>query len=133
MSAEPSSPNPHSGGFTLIEVMGALLIFVTGVLMVLKLSSSLTIQLDYSGIASELVVVAHEQIDSLVATPFDSLEAKTEQSDFKVGPQEIEYTKTVSVIVVTPLLYRIDVDVSLTDTLDWGPSYAVTTYSAGSW
>ena len=133
MSAEPCPPNPPSGGFTLIEVMGALLIFVAGVLMVLKLSSTLTIQLDYSGIASELVVVAHEQIDSLVAMPFDSLEAKTEQNDFKVGAMEIEYTKTVSVSLVNPLLYRIDVDVSLKDTLSWGPSYAVTTYSAGSW
>ena len=134
MSAEPCPPpNPHSGGFTLIEVMGALLIFVGGVLMVLKLSSALTIQLDYSGVSSEIVVVAHEQIDSLAATPFDSLEAKTEANDFKVGPMEIEYTKTVTVSLVNPLLYRFDVDVSLKDTLAWGPGYAVTTYSAGAW
>ena len=133
MNAEPCPPTPPTGGFTLIEVVGALLIFVMGVLMVMNLSSALTIQLDYSGTASEIVVVAHEQIDSLAATPFDSLEAKTEALDFTVGAEEIAYTKTVTVSLLNPLLYRIDVDVSLTDTLSRGPSYAVTTYSAGSW
>ena len=113
--------------------MAALVIFVTGVLTVMRLSSAMASQLEYSGIASELVVIAHEQIDSLAATPFDSLEAKTEENDFKVGALEIEYTKTVTVSVVNPLLYQLDVDVSLKDTLAWGPSYSVTTYSAGSW
>ena len=128
-----SPSNRRCGGFTLIEVMGALLVFVMGVLMVLRLSAAMTTQLEFSGVTSELVVVAHEQIDSLAATPFDSLEAKTEENDFKVGALEIEYTKTVTVSLVNPLLYRFDVGVSLKDTLAWGPSYSVTTYSAGSW
>ncbi len=133
MSGAQCPPNPRYGGFTLIEVMGALLVFVMGVLMVLRLSAAMTTQLEFSGITSELVVVAHEQIDSLAATPFDSLEATTVNVDLKVGKQEIEYTKTVTVGLVNPLLYQIDVDVSLKDTLAWGPSYSVTTYSAGSW
>ncbi len=133
MNGEPCPPNSRCGGFTLIEVMGALLIFVLGVLMVLRLSAAMTAQLEYSAITSELVVIAREQIDSLAATPFDSLEAKTEKNDFKVGAVEIEYTKTVTVSLVNPLLYLIDVDLSLKDTLAWGPSYSVTTYSAGSW
>ena len=113
--------------------MAALLIFVMGVLMLLRLSAAMTAQLEYSGITSELVVIAHEQIDSLAATPFDSLVAITVQNDFLVGAVEIEYTKTVTVSLVNALLYQIDVDLSLKDTLAWGPSYAVTTYSAGSW
>ena len=133
MSEESCSPNPHYGGFTLIEVMGALLIFVMGVLMVMNLGSALTTQLKYSGITSEIVVVAHEQLDSLAATPFDSLQAQTVAEDFQVGEQEIEYTKTVTVSLVNPLLYKIEVDVSLTDTLTSGPSYSVTTYAAGAW
>ena len=133
MRGAPCPPNPRCVGFTLIEVMGALLVFVMGVLMVLRLSAAMTTQLEFSGVTSELVVVAHEQIDSLAATPFDSLEAKTEENDFKVGVLEIEYTKTVTVSLVSPLLYQLDVDVSLKDTLAWGPSYSVTTYSAGSW
>ena len=104
-----------------------------GVLIVMRLSAVSSTQLQFSGVASELVVIAHEQIDSLAATPFDSLEAKTEQNDFKVGAAEIEYTKTVTVSLLNPLLYQIDVDVSLKDTLAWGPSYSVTTYSAGAW
>ncbi len=133
MSAEPCSSNPCRGGFTLIEVVGALLIFVMGVLIVMRLSAASSTQLQYSGVASELVVIAHEQIDSLAATPFDSLEAKTEKNDFKVGAGEIEYTKTVTVSLLNPLLYQFDVDVSLKDTLAWGPGYSVTTYSAGAW
>ncbi len=133
MSEESCPPNPRNGGFTLIEVMAALLIFVMGVLMVLNLGSALTTQLEYSGITSEIVVVAHEQIDSLAATPFDSLQAQTVAKDFNVGEQEIEYTKTVTVSLLNPLLYQFDVDVSLKDTLAWGPSYSVTTYSAGAW
>ena len=133
MSREPCPPNSRCGGFTLIEVMSALLIFMIGVLMVLRLSAAMTAQLEYSGVTSELVVIAHEQIDSLAATPFDSLEAETVQYDFKVGAMEIVYTKTVTVSLMNPLLYRIDVDVSLKDTLAWGPSYSATTYSAGSW
>ena len=113
--------------------MGAFLIFVMGVLMVLRLSAAMTTQLEYSGVSSELVVLAHEQIDSLAATPFDSLEAETVKVDFKVGTQEIEYTKTVTVSLVNPLLYQIDVNVSLKDTLAWGPSYSVTTYAGGAW
>ena len=133
MSAEPCPSNSCRGGFTLIEVIGALLIFVMGVLVVMRLSAASSTQLQYSGVASELVVIAHEQIDSLAATPFDSLEAKTEKNDFKVGAAEIEYTKTVTVSLLNRLLYRFDVDVSLKDTLAWGPSYSVTTYSAGAW
>ncbi len=133
MSGEPCPPNPRGDGFTLIEVMGALLIFVMGVLMSLRLSAAMNAQLEYSAITSELVVIAREQIDSLAATPFDSLEAKTEEDNFKVGALEIEYTKTVTVSLVNPLLYQFDVDVSLKDTLAWGPSYSVTTYSAGTW
>ncbi len=104
-----------------------------GVLMVLRLSAAMTNQLEFSGILSELVVIAHEQIDSLAATPFDSLEAKTEGVDLKVGKQEIEYTRTVTVSSVNSLLYQFDVDVLLKDTLALGPSYSVTTYSAGAW
>ena len=133
MSGEPCPANSPCGGFTLIEVMCALLVFVMGVLMVLRLSAAMTTQLEFSGITSELVVVVHEQIDSLVATPFDSLEANTVAVDFKAGKQEIEYTRTVTVSSVNRLLYQIEVGVSLKDTLAWGPSYSVTTYSAGSW
>ena len=113
--------------------MGALLIFVMGVLMVLNFGSALSTQLKDSGITSEIVVVAHEQIDSLAATPFDSVQAQTVANNFLVGEQEVQYTKTVTVSLVNPLLYKIEVDVSLTDTLTSGPSYSVTTYRAGAW
>ena len=133
MSGEPCPHSPPCGGFTLIEVIAALLIFVMGVLMVLRLSAAMTNQLEFSGIVSELVVIAHEQVDSLAATPFDSLEARTVAEILKVGKQEIEYTRTVTVSSVNSLLYQFDVDVLLKDTLAWGPSYSVTTYSAGAW
>ena len=126
------SPNRRCGGFTLIEVMAALMVFVIGVLMVLRLSSSLTTRIEYSGVTSQLVVLAHEQMDSLVATPFDSLSVMSEAADFEIGQLEIEYTTTVTVSLVNPLLYQIDVDWSPKD-LALGPTYSATTYLAGAW
>ncbi len=109
--------------------MGALLIFVTGVLMVLRLSAAATNQIEYSGTNSDLVVMVHELIDSLQATPFDSLVATSQQQDLML--RGIKYVRTLTVSLTNPLLYTIDVDVS--PEAPPGPNYSVTTYVAGVW
>ena len=109
--------------------MGALVIFVIGVLMVLRLSAAATNQIEYSGTTSELIVMVHEVIDSLQATPFDSLQAKSEEGVVTI--RGIKYVGTLTVSLTNPLLYRIEVDVS--PEVPPGPSYSVTTYLAGTW
>jgi prepilin-type N-terminal cleavage/methylation domain-containing protein len=64
-------------GFTLIEVIGALVIFSVGVLMVIQVSGALGTQMRYAGIRSELAVHANQRLDSLHAEAFASVATGT--------------------------------------------------------
>jgi prepilin-type N-terminal cleavage/methylation domain-containing protein len=116
-------------GFTLIEVIAALVIFSVGVLMVIRLSGGLGVQMRFAGTRSELVVHANERLDSLEATPFASVVAGTTADTLSV--QGIEYECTVTVTSVTAVLKRIDV--SLAATGGEGPAHAVTSYLSAVW
>lgn len=131
MNADPCrrSGRPQRG-FTLIEVIAALVIFALGVLMVLDLTGALARQMRYAATTSELVVIAQEQIDSLEALAFESLTVGTTMDSLTV--EGVVYGRAVSVSVRTGLLYQLDVALSPT-TAGEGPSYAVTSYSAAHW
>ena len=119
-----------ASGFTLIEVIGALVIFSVGVLMVIQVSGSLSNQMQYAAVTSELVVRGQEQLDSLEATPFDSLTTGTAVDSLIISGAA--YTQTVSVTTVTALLYQLDVTI-LPRSGGPGPSFAATSYSALPW
>jgi prepilin-type N-terminal cleavage/methylation domain-containing protein len=121
---------PLRAGFTLIEVIGALVIFSVGVLMVLSLAGSLSRQMDWAAVTSELVVRAQERLDSLEAVPFSSLTPGSSEETLRIRGDT--YASTVSVTSVTDLMYRLDVSIGPTDGAD-GPSYAVTSYQVSSW
>ncbi len=72
-------------GFTLIEVVAALVIFSVGVLMVIRLSTASTTQMRYAGVSSALALRAAERLDSLEAEPFASLTPGTEADTFLVS------------------------------------------------
>jgi len=131
VSADPCrvSGGPR-GGFTLIEVIAALVVFLAGVLMVLDLTGALSRQMRYAATTSQLVARAEEQIDSLEAMPFESIGVGTRLDSLTV--EGVAYARTVSVSAVTALLYRIDVTLAPM-TAGEGPSYAVTSYSAAHW
>jgi prepilin-type N-terminal cleavage/methylation domain-containing protein len=116
-------------GFTLIEVIGALVVFSVGVLMVMRAGSSLTTQTRYSGARSELVVLANERVDSIEATPLDSIVPGTASDTLTV--QGWAYVRTVTVTRLTPILGR--VEVSFAPVGDVGPSYEVTSYTSAVW
>ena len=116
-------------GFTLIEVVGALVIFSAGVLGIMRVGSSLTTQLRYSGARSEIVVLANERLDSIESMPFDSITAGTTQDTMTV--QGWAYERTVTVTDLTPVLARIDVTIERTDSI--GPSHTVTSYTSTVW
>ena len=122
-------PAGHADGFTLIEVVGALVIFSVGVLMVMRVGSTLTTQMRYSGARSEIVVLANAQVDSIEATPFDSISAGT--STDTVTVQGWTYEREVAVTLLTPVLGR--VEVSFTPVGDLGPTHAVTSYTSAVW
>jgi prepilin-type N-terminal cleavage/methylation domain-containing protein len=123
------SSDCRPAGFTLIEVIGALVIFSVGVLMVMQVGGALTTQMRYAGARSELVVLANEQLDSIEGAPFDTLSAGTTQ--ITVTVQGWEYQRTVTVTRVTPVLARVDIALAPID--GRGPSHAVTSYTSAVW
>ena len=124
------APSPDSRGFTLIEVIAALVIFSMGVIMVLDLTQALSEEMKYAATTSELVVRAEERLDSLEALPFASLSTGTKIDTLTV--QGVSYKRTQSVSAVTGLLYQLQIDLApLTTGL--GPSYSATSYSAAQW
>lgn len=117
------------GGFTLIEVIGALVVFSVGVLMVVRLSTASGVQMRYAGVRSELAVRAAERIDSLEAEPFGGLTPGTDTDTLTVGG--IVYTRAVTLTPVTPLLLQVDVDLAPLD--GQGPLHSVRSYLSETW
>lgn len=113
-------------GFTLIEVIGALVIFAVGILMIMQVSGALTTQIRYAGIRSEIVALAAEQVDSIESAPFDSVDGGTVEDTVSV--QGWSYVRTVTVTPVTPVLARIEVQLVRAE--GRGPSHAVTSYTS---
>ncbi len=131
MSGAPCrGSGPSRGGFTLIEVIGALVIFSLGVIMVLQLTGALTRQMEYAAKSSELVVRAQERLDSLEALPFDSITVGTRQDTLTV--RGVRYVRRTTVTSVTGLLRRIDVGLA-PQTPGTGPSFTATSYAATRW
>ena len=129
MTTRSSSPTRSEAGFTLIEVIGALVIFSVGVLMVMQASGALGIQMRYAGARSEIVVLASERLDSLEAAPLASLSTGTIQDTLTV--QGLTYERTVTITSIRPVLAKIEV--SLVSIDGDGPSHAVTSYTSAAW
>lgn len=122
-------PDRHRSGFTFIEVVGALVVFSFGVLMVIRLSTATTTQMRYAGISSALALRAAERLDSLAAEPFASLTVGTDADIVVVSG--LEYDRTVLLTQLTPLLMR--AVVTLRPRGSEGPSYEVTSYVSEVW
>jgi prepilin-type N-terminal cleavage/methylation domain-containing protein len=121
---------PSRRGFTLIEVIAALLIFSLGVLMVLKLTTALSAQMEYAATASELVVRSEERLDSLEALPFTSLVLGTTVDTVTVN--SVAYARTAAITLVTAILYQLQVTLTRVDGAE-GPSFTVTSYASAQW
>mgnify|MGYP006183988959 CR=1 FL=1 len=59
-------------GFTLIEVIGALLIFSVGVIMVLQITTALSRRMEWAALESLITAEAQERLDSLSAAGYAS-------------------------------------------------------------
>ena len=117
------------GGFTLIEVMGALVIFSLGVLMVLQVSGALGTQMRLAGVRSELAVLVGERLDSLSALPVGSLTPGTTVDTLTA--EGLDFERTVIITSVTAVLAKIDV--SLLPVGGAGPSNSATAYASAPW
>lgn len=128
-AGDPWCPAGRRDGFTLIEVIGALVIFSVGILMVMQIGAALTTQMRYAGTRSQLVVLANERLDSIEAMPFDSVDAGVVQDT--VAVQGWSYRRTITVTALTPVLARVEIELVRVD--DAGPSHAVTSYTSAVW
>jgi prepilin-type N-terminal cleavage/methylation domain-containing protein len=129
MSSRAPIARSRTAGFTLIEVMGALLILSVGMASALRLATASTTRLRYVDHKAVAVRIASERIDSLGAVSYAGLPPRVWADTVQRGAQRwvVRYTITqwstrVRKLEVTTLLVG--------DTLSSGP---VTTYLPDSW
>lgn len=120
----------RQAGFTLIEIMGALVIFSVGVLAAMRLSTGLGERLDYAALRTQVVQAAQERADSMRALGYDSLVVGTTAS---VTPTLMNrpYRIDLAVDQYSPLVRRIEVNAE--PVAGRGPSHALTHYVSTGW
>ena len=129
MRVDPDGDHGCSHGFTLIEVVGAVLLFSVALLMVIQLSASVGEQLDRAAISVEIVSLARERMDSLESVAFDSLTVGADSDTMAVRGRS--YSRAWSVSLYSPILKELSV--SLSPVGGTGPSYSTASYKAGTW
>ena len=116
-------------GFTLIEVMGALVVFSLGVLMMVQLTGVLSELLERAGLRSEMVVIGQARLDSLELIPYATLTLGVTVDTIQLRGAGLVRTTTITQPSV--LLRRIDV--SLAPAAPPGPSFTGSTYVPLVW
>ena len=116
-------------GFTLIEVLGALLIFSGGVIMVLKVTSALSYRMEYLAVKSVVNVQGQEQMDSLMVLPYASLPVGVSAGSDTV--RGITYVRQLTITQKSPLLRRLQL--SLDPASGSWPSYGDSTWVRDPW
>jgi len=128
---DPWQCTAHSvRGFSLIEVIAALVIFSMGVLAVLRLTTALSARMGYAATSSELVVRTQERLDSLEALPFVSLVPGTKADTITV--RGVPYLRSVQITSITAILYQLQVTLAPLDG-SAGPSSDASSYAAAPW
>jgi prepilin-type N-terminal cleavage/methylation domain-containing protein len=126
----------HSGrrrrrrGFTLIEVIGALLIFSVGVIMLLQITNSLAERLEWAALNSLITAEGRERLDSLDALDYTSLPVATDIDTLSF--RGISYRLTQQVTQFTALVRRAQVTLQPLGTAE-GPTFQASVFSSGAW
>ena len=118
------------GGFTLIEVLGALVIFSLGVLMTLNLTGAMSEQLERAAIRSEIMATARTHLDSLEAEGFGGIVLGTTQTEITVRGRS--YRETLRATSFSPLVVQLVVEVEPVSGTR-GPRHSLTSYLSGRW
>ena len=125
---DPEGSGFPARGFTLIEVIGAILVFAVGVLMAARLSGVLSTQIETSALRSEVVVVGQEVLDSLSVRDYAEVAVGTTVDTLTLRGKAFE--RTVAVSQVEPRLREVEVTVF---PLVAGPAFSATSYLAEPW
>ena len=123
------APGLSADGFTLIEVIGALVIFTMGVLAVVLLTNTLSVQMETAALRSERAVVGQERLDSLELVAYPNLTIGTTTSSASIRGETYTWSVTVSdetvvirQVVVTGIPYS-----------GSGPSFSGSAFVDRSW
>jgi len=98
---------PSADGFTLIEVIGALVIFTMGVLAVVLVTDTLSVRMERAALRSELALVGQERLDSLELVDYVDLTVGTTTSSASIRGET--YTWKVMVSDSTALIRHVAV------------------------
>jgi hypothetical protein len=87
---------PSADGFTLIEVIGALVIFTMGVLAVVLVTDTLSVRMERAALRSELALVGQERLDSLELVDYVDLTVGTTTSSASIRGETYAWKVIVS-------------------------------------
>jgi len=73
-----------TGGFTLVEVMVALVILAVGALTLTQLSLSVAVLMQQSSAKTELIALAENRLESVQARGYDAIAPGVEQDTVRV-------------------------------------------------
>ena len=117
-------------GFTLIEVMAAMVLFMGGVLMMLELTGNLAAQVERSALITEVASIARAQVDSLEALGYGALSAGSTAATVTLRPN-LDWTVTRTVSQYSPLVKQVTVSVDPSG--HSGPARSVSLWVADAW
>lgn len=100
-------------GFTLIEVMGALVVFSLGILMILGLTGVLNTQMDYASLRGRVAIMAQNRLDSLHVVPYDSLSPGLTTDQVVLNGKR--YDRAHRILQVSALVKELEVTVEPAD------------------
>ena len=75
---------PSTGGFTLVEVMVALVILAIGALAVTHLALSVAVLMQQSSAKTELIALAENRLESVQARPYADIDPGVELDTVRV-------------------------------------------------
>jgi Tfp pilus assembly protein PilV len=125
----PSGP-ARRAGFTLIEVIGAILIFSMGVIMVLQITSALSQRTEYAALGSTINVMGQQRIDSLQVLSYATVLVGTTTDTVTV--RGIVYRRQLVVTQYSPLVKKLDFTLGPM-VAGTGPTFDASTYLRDTW
>ena len=123
------SPESDARGFTLIEVVGALVVFSLGVLMVMNLSGALAVRMNSAALRSRVAVTVQNQLDSLQVEPYESLGTGSSSETIVIMGES--YTLTRVILQSTAVIREVQVTLEPVD--GSGPELTASTFVLRSW
>lgn len=111
-------PSSKSKGFTLIEILVAIVILSISLLALAALTATTTQNTSLGGHITEAATYAQDQLERLRITPWDTINNAWVDSSGKketTTPSGITYSRTLNVVQTTPTVKTVTITVNWTD------------------